>query len=425
MPEHDLIAAAASAAVPGERLPHFVFHGSQYWSPMQVLEAFTELHYAKINNFVPGKGKKVASRVTTLTLVNANSLGGIAHFFEQLAQKISNTAVSFLEAQPPKTISPDTLRKMWEKKVAFRVSQRLSWGKGPNAFFRTGDGDFPNVDENHSSLSHLPERERFQVAYTCAQIDDLLDSYLQSVGEEEIRHRERATASHHAAAVVSSRGAPSAPENNLSGSALENLDASALAMIVRPPNQHAFGQPLLPAAPEGAVAGASTKPRGAQTGIALKKRRDDDSSSVQKVLDFGSSVTSLGSAMMERMKRPSLEEDVAKYSAVSQAVVKVVSTAVVDAVKEWRKPVEIPTPKPSALLRMNPRQLFQSIKDIGAFFGDYPELERNIIGAGLDGPMIARMSDGDVKDFLVSDCKLKTVHANMLIAKVGFWRDSP
>jgi hypothetical protein len=388
---------------------------------IQIHEAFTELHYTKINNFIPGKGKKVASRATVLTLFNANSLGGIAHFFDQVAQKVSSTAPSFLEARPPKTISSDTLRKLFEKKVAFRVAQRLSWGKGPNAFFRTGDGDFPHADENHPSLAHLPERERFQAAYVCVQIDDILDSYLQSVGEEELRHRERC----QQGAVSSNRVAP-ATQDAISGGVFENADASALAMIVRPPNQHAFGQPMLPAAPEGAVAGASTKLRGAHTGVALKKRRDEDSSStVHKVLDFGSAVTSLGSTMLERMKRPTLEEEVAKYSAVSQAVVQVVSSAVVDAVKEWKKPAEIAPPKSSALLRMNSLQLYENIKDIGAYFGTYCELKCNILGAGLDGPTIARMTDADIKEFLISDCQLKAVHATILIAKLASWRDSP
>jgi hypothetical protein len=418
MPEVDLVSAAASAAPSSQRAPHFVFHGSQHWTVEQIREAFTELHYMKVHNFVPGKGKKVASRATTLTLLNAVSLGGVAAFYEAAAQKISTTAVSFLEAKPlPKTIAADTLKKIFEKRLAYRITQRLSWGKGPNAFHRTGDGDdFPNPDMNDPSLMHFPESERFPVAYCCAQIDDLLDSHLQGLAEMEIKHRQQA------AAVAQSNQAPI----EQSGGSLQAMESNSLQMIVRQPNQHAFGQPMLPSAPEGSVSAAACQNRGQHIGGATKRRSNADTTgTVHKVLDFGTSVTNLGASMMERMKRPSLEEEVEKYEKVSKCVVTCVSTAVVDAVKEWKKPAEIQAPKSSALLRMNAQTLFLAIKDSGQFFGNYPQLSIQILSAGLDGATIARMSDEDVKQFLTSDCQLSQVHATILIAKLACWRDTP
>jgi hypothetical protein len=135
--EHDPSQAATAAPAVVERLSNFVFHGTPYWTVTQIHEAFTQLHYTKIPNFVPGKGKKNAAKATTLTHVNANSLGGVHAFYDHVAALISNSSPSFLEALPPKTISCDTLKKLFEKKLAYRVAQRLSWRKGPNAFHRT------------------------------------------------------------------------------------------------------------------------------------------------------------------------------------------------------------------------------------------------------------------------------------------------
>jgi hypothetical protein len=416
MQENGAAVAAPPASRPNERLPHFVYHGSQHWTVTQIHEAFTELHYTKIKDFIPGKGKKVAARATTLTHVNANSLGGIQAFFDHVAQKISSSAPSFVEAQPPKTISSDTLRKIWDKKLAYRVSQRLSWGKGPNAFFRTGDGDFPAADENHALLSHLPEQERFNAAYVCVQIDDILDSHLESAAKEEIAHRERAL---QQASLLSS-----------SGGVLENVDQSALSLIVAPPNQHSFGMPMRPSAQEGSVSSASLFQRGAQVGGAVKKRQgkeNEGQTTVHKVVAFGESVTSIGSAMLERFKKPSPEEEVTmtalKWGTATKSVTEVVSAAAVNFIKEWKKSPEAPLPKTSHLSRMNPAQLLQSIKSIGTFFGCYHSLDTNIIGCGLDGAILSKMSDSDIKEFLMKDCGVNAVHANILIAKLACWRD--
>jgi hypothetical protein len=414
---------------PRVELPHFVFHGTQHWTVTQIHEAFIQIHYMKIQDFNYGKGKKDPKNKATLTVFNAVSLGGVATFFEQAAAAISTKCVSFIEASPAKSIAADTLKKIWKEKVSYRTSQRLSWGKGPCAFNPTGDGDFPNPDPNHESLSHLAgsEKERFEVAYTCVQIDDLLDAYLQVEAEQELARREKRSRPGETAASALPLNSNRSDE---SLSSLEVLDSNGLQLIVRQPNQHSFGTPMLPAAPEGSVSGAASKTRnqhdGKMTAAAnVTKRQKDDTSAVHKVLDFGTAVTGLGVSMMERMKRPTVEEEVSKYSAVSQAVVQVVSTAVVDAVKEWKKPAEIQAPKSSLLLRMTPQVLLQAIKDSGEMFASYPQLASNILSAGLDGATIARMSDADVKEFLISDCQVKTIHANILIAKLACWRDLP
>jgi hypothetical protein len=423
----DVIVAIVVQNKMTEHLPHFVFHGSQHWTATQIHEAFIQIHYMKIQDFNFGKGKKDPKNKATLTIFNAVSLGGVATFFEQAAETISTKCVSFVEASPSKKIAADTLKKIWKEKVSYRTSQRLSWGKGPNAFNETGDGDFPNPDPNHESLAHLAvsEKERFDVAYTCLQIDDLLDAYLQVEAEQELAHREKLRRQNTQAGGAAS-ALNALPPRDESLSALDRVDSNALQLIVHQPNQHSFGKPMLPAAPDGSVAAAASKTRNAQDGkMTAPKRQKEDASAVHKVLDFGTAVTGLGVSMMERMKRPTVEEEVSKYSAVSQAVVQVVSTAVVDAVKEWKKPAEIQAPKPSLLLRMTPQTLLQAIKDSGEFFATYPQLTSNILSVGLDGATIARMPDADVKEFLISDCQVKTIHANILIAKLACWRDLP
>lgn len=426
MPEHEPLQAADAEPLPvAGRLPNFVFHGSHHWTVTQVHEAFTQLHYTKIQNFVPGKGKKNPAKATTLTLVNANSLGGTLALYDQVAATISSTAVSFLEASPPKTIAGDTLKKLFEKKLAHRVAQRLSWRKGPSAFHRTGDGDFPAADENHASLAHLPsQQERFQAAYVCTQIDDILDSHLESVANEEIAYRERAAAAQQASAPSGS--ANSAPES--SGSVLQNEDAHALAVIVREPIQHSFGMPMRPAAKEGSVSTASVLHRGEHSGTAAKrKKKDENETTVHKVVAFGESVTTLGSAMLERFKRPSQEDEVAmtalKWGTAAKTVNEVVSVAAVNFAREWKKAPEAPPPKITRLSQMNPTQLLASIKSIGVFFGDYPALDTNIIGCGLTGATLSKMSDTDIKEFLVANCTLSAVHANIVIANLACWRD--
>ncbi len=430
--EHDPSQDATAAPAVVERLPNFVFHATPYWTVTQIHEAFTQLHYTKMSNFVPGKGKKNAAKATTLTHVNANSLGGVHTFYDHVAAVISNSSPSFLEAQPPKTISGDTLRKLFEKKLAYRVTQRLSWRKGPNAFHRTGDGDFPLADENHPSLAHLPsDRERFQTAYACTQIDDILDSHLESVSKEEIAHRERA-AQHISSALSGAGSANGAPESSGSGSALEHLDASALSIVVAQPNQHAFGLPMRPAAAEGSVSSAAVVIRSGHAGSASNKRAkpDPNATTVHKVVAFGDSVTSLGAAMLERFKRPpqpSPEEEAAmialKWGTAAKSVIEVVSSAAVNFAKEWKKTPEVLPPKITQLSKMNPAQLLNSIKSIGVTFTKYPALDTNIIGCGLDGEMLSKMPDTDIKEFLVQDCSVNAVHANILIAKLACWRD--
>ena len=426
MPESEPSQAAA-AAVPAvvERLPHFVFHATTHWTVPQVREAFTELHYTTIQNFVPGKGKKNASKATTLTHFNARSLDGLQAFYDHVAAKISNSSVSFLEANPAKTITGDTLKKLFEKKLAHRIKQRLSWRKGPNAFHRTGDGDFPGLDENHASLAHLPnEKDRFDTAFLCAQIDDILDSHLEIVAREEVAYRERAA--QQASALNRSADGASG-----SGSAVENLDQNALAVVAVQPKQHSFGTSMRPAPVEGSVSSAAVLHRGDHVGSATagKKRPkiDDNATTVHKVVAFGESVTSIGSAMLERFRKPSQDEEVAmtalKWGTAAKTVTEVVSTAAVNFAKEWKKAPEAPPPKTTRLSQMNPSQLLQSIKSVGPIFGAYSNLDTNIIGCGLDGATLSKLSDPDIKEFLMRDCGLNAVHANILIGKLACWRD--
>ncbi len=278
-------------------LPTFTMHASSAWSVDQVLEAFTEIHYGKFE-FIPGKGKKDEKKKTTVTAINAHMIGGVLHFFEKAASKISTTCPAFCDAIPRKTISGETLRKMWSGKVEYRIAQRLSWGKGPNAFHETGDGDFPDLDGDVEKImgkgsATFTKDKRFDLCFKNAQIDDLIDVHLRNLSEAEEAHRKRAS-------------------TDSSGSLVANLHDGALVLFRKDAGATCFGKSMNPPAKEGDVSGASmlrsrVNTQGFKKGNfdeSCKRSKVDDG--VEKSLSFGNSVVNLGDRMLAAMS-PSVE----------------------------------------------------------------------------------------------------------------------
>jgi hypothetical protein len=220
---------------------------------------------------------------------------------------------------PKKTIAGDTLRKLWSSKVEYRVTQRLSWGKGPNAFHETGDGDFPALDGNlgqrngSMSLSAASADAKFELCFMNAQIDDILDTHLAKLCECEDQYRKKG------------------PQEK-SGSAVAEFSNHALVVFQKEPPQTCFGKPMNPSAKPGHVAAAALTRRGDQSGdiTSEKRRRGDDC--VQKSLNFGNSVVALGDKMLDHLAPPKLEDLQSRATATATAYASVVREGVLEGV---------------------------------------------------------------------------------------------
>jgi hypothetical protein len=364
----------------------------------QVHEAMTEIHYAKIE-YVPGKGKKNMSNKVIVTAVNCNLLCGVLHFWDETAKLVGANCPSFCDHG--KTVTGPTLRLMFEKKVQYRIDQRTSWGKGHNVFHETGDGDFPDMGPDQQAPKD------FQDKYTCAQIDDIIDSHLMQLAEQEAMQRNRSEGGNGGAA-----------------SALAQVSEQQLVLFQAPLAAHAFGKALDPAAQEGSVSKASTTRRSANPGGAVVKRgRDTDG--IEKSLSFANSVVSLGDKMLLAMKKPdplTAEELDARTRSTVKIVSDAVSCAVVEGIREWKKPCE-PTPaKPTFLSAMGTAQLLQSIRSIGPAFSNHQGLASHIADIGLTGNILSKLADTEIKE-LLAEAGLSTVLSNVLLGQFKSWSE--
>jgi hypothetical protein len=309
--------SSISATAKPNALPLFTSHGNTSWTVQQIKQAFTEIHYSSFD-FIPGKGKKDETKKTKVTAVNAHIIGGVLHFFEKAAAKICDNCPAFRDTIPKKTITGETLRKLWNSKVEYRVSQRSSWGKGPNAFHETGDGDFPELDgelgDKKVSVS-LSKDEKFDMCFLNAQIDDILDAHLAKLCEHEEQYRKGQSSSHEK-----------------SGSAVAEFTNQALVLFQKDPSQTCFGKLMKPAAKPGHVAAASLIRRSEQSGemTAEKRRRGEDC--VQKSLNFGNSVVALGEKMLDHLAPPKLEDIESMAKATATAYASVVRDGVLEGV---------------------------------------------------------------------------------------------
>ncbi len=346
-------------------------------------------------DYVPGKGKKDDAKKTKITILNAHIINGTLFFFEKAAELISSNSPAFVDVN--KTISGPTLRAMWEKKVEYRIKQRISWGKGPNAFVETGSGDFPNLQ----GFSNLGADAAFEKSWICAQIDDALDTHLKNLSAQEQRQREG-----------------NGDRTAAASSALSGHESQALVIFQQAPAQHAFGKPMMPAANEGEVANASLKRRGDQSGTATTKRLSSKDGYVEKSLQFGSSVTSLGEKMVAAIQPASLEVLAARSQATASAYAGVFKEAVVEGIKEWRSAPA----KSSQLLAMTTSDVITKIKGIGIMFSANTTFEGQMLACGMNGATMSCMSDADLKDFFEKQCSFQAFQASILVASIKSWQ---
>jgi hypothetical protein len=376
------------------KLPFFTNHTSPAWTLNQIQQAFTEIVYCSFD-YVPGKGKKDDAKKTKITILNAHIINGTLFFFEKAAELISSNSPAFVDVN--KTISGPTLRAMWEKKVEYRIKQRISWGKGPNAFVETGSGDFPNLQ----GFSNLGADAAFEKSWICAQIDDALDTHLKNLSAQEQRQREG-----------------NGDRTAAASSALSGHESQALVIFQQAPAQHAFGKPMMPAANEGEVANASLKRRGDQSGTATTKRLSSKDGYVEKSLQFGSSVTSLGEKMVAAIQPASLEVLAARSQATASAYAGVFKEAVVEGIKEWRSAPA----KSSQLLAMTTSDVITKIKGIGIMFSANTTFEGQMLACGMNGATMSCMSDADLKDFFEKQCSFQAFQASILVASIKSWQ---
>lgn len=247
-------------------------------------------------------------------------------------------------------------------------------------------------------FGNVSSDEKFQLAFQCAQIDDILDSHLQELSEQESKHRNDAQGS--------------------SGSAVSDVGSEALVLFSRQPAAHAFGQPLNPAAAPGVVASASTQRRGENPSTSTKRARGD--AAIENSLNFGSSVVDLGNKMMQAMAKPTVEESVKRTAATAEAMLTVIEKGVSRCIKEYKKPT-VNSSINSRLSRMKCSDLIAAIKSISAAWDKNCTLHETIIDIGLNGKNIANMEDSQIRDFLTQDGGLAATKANILIAEIKSW----
>ena len=384
----------ATPNTPLKKLSYFTNHSSHAWTVDQVYQAFTQILCSSFD-YVPGKGKKDESKKTKITILNAHIINGTLHFFEKAAETINANCPAFRDVK--KTISGTTLRSMWEKKLEYRVKQRSSWGKGPNAFHATGDGDFPELD----GIKHCSKDAAFAIAFTCAQIDDVLDTHLMNLSAQERRHR-------------AGNGAPGGEGDH----ALAGASSQALVLFQSLPGQTAFEKPMMPPAKDGAVVGSSLKRLTQQTGTAVTKRINSKDEQVEKSLQFGSSVISLGDKMVAAIQPPTLEALAERSKASALAYAGVFKEAVIEGIREWKS-----TPAmPKQLLSMTTSDVVTKIKEIGTMFSSNTIFEAQLLACGMRGATLSYMSDSDLKEFFEKQCAFQSFQAAILVASIKSWQ---
>lgn len=387
-------AGGNSPVTPAKKLPMFTDHSSPQWTLDQVHEAFGQILYASFD-YVPGKGKKDGSKKTKINILNAHVINGVIFFFDKAAELINMKCPAFRDSKPKATtISWFTLRAMWKQKLEYRIKQRLSWGKGPNAFHETGDGDFP--------LNGF-EAERdsnFDRAFVNAQIDDILDTHLMNLSEQEQSRR-------------TGDGAEAAVDHALTG-----VNSQALVLFGSAPAQTGFGKPMNPPARDGAVAGSSLKRLSQQTGTAVTKRINSKDTNLEKSLQFGDSVMSLGEKMVAAIQPPTLEALGERSKASAVAYAGVFKEAVAEGIREWKNPPA----RSQQFLSMTTSDVIQKIKQIGTLFSNNSTFEAQLIACGINGATLSCMGDVDLKDFFEKQCAFQPYQAAILVASIKSWQ---
>jgi hypothetical protein len=66
-------------------------------------------------------------------------------------------------------------------------------------------------------------------------------------------------------------------------------------------------------------------------------------------------------------------------------------------------------------------ELRKKISEISDFFRDNDGLHGSLTAYGIDGAMLAFMSDQDIEDFFVKTCNLSKMSSAMLMAKIKSW----
>ena len=357
-------------------------------------QAFGQILYASFD-YVPGKGKKDESKKTKINILNAHVINGVMFFFDKAAELISTKCPAFCDTKPKSTtISGHTLRFQWKQKLEYRVKQRLSWGKGPNAFHETGDGDFP-LDGLEGDRDGAFER-----AFKCAQVDDILDTHLMNLSEQEQRRR-------------NGDGAGAAVDHALSGA-----NSQALVLFQNAPAQTAFGKPMNPPAKDGAVAGSSLKRLSQQTGTAVTKRSNSKDENLEKSLQFGNSVMSLGDKMVAAIQPPTLEALAERSKASAVAYAGVFKEALVEGIREWKSTPAVP----QQLLSMTTSDVVTKIKEIGTMFSSNTIFEAQLLACGMRGATLSCMSDSDLKEFFEKQCAFQPYQAAILVASIKSWQ---
>ena len=394
-PVSEIVVVADGQATPPKKLPYHTNHATSQWNLDQVYEAFNQILYCSFD-YIPGKGKKDETKKTKITILNAHVIEGVLFYWDEAAKLISAKCPAFRDTKPKATsISGVTLRGMWEKKIEYRIKQRSSWGKGPNAFHETGSGDF--VLDGFEGSRDLA----FERAFVCAQIDDILDTHLMNLSTQEQRRRD----GDNAGAVGGDH-------------ALSGVNAQALVLFQSGPNQTAFGKPMMPPAKDGDVANASLKRLNQQIGGAVTKRRNSKDDHVDKTLQFGNSVMTLGDKMAAAIQPPTLEALAERSKASAVAYASVFKEAVVEGIREWRSAPA----KSTKLLSMTASDVVTKIKEIGTMFSANTTFEAQLLSSGMNGATLSCMSDIDLKEFFEKQCMFQSYQAAILVASIKSWQ---
>jgi len=321
--------------------------------------------------------------------------GSKAVFWEQVAKNATQSP-AFLEKE--KVVIASTAKSFCEESVDHKRKRMEKGETHEGAYLDTGTGG--SDDEDGPPASRQERRLRAAAADISYEIEELLHVHVSKILEREIEE------------AGGGRGDPSAASGKI-------------AQGMAPVHSKKTYDPPAPLKDLENAALHGSKNKKAKHGGDTSDLRAVREKQVQKHVTAQGDFNALVQQGLTGLKKPTAEESIAVAQGTAQAYVtagcSALDTLVTKGIEMWKKPVpESPKP-PTALRQMSCAELWAKICEVGTIFKNNSKLQAEIATNGIDGAMLAFMSDADILEFFMGSCEVARLQASMLLAKIKFW----
>ena len=321
--------------------------------------------------------------------------GSIAVFWEQVAKNATQSP-AFLEKS--KVVVASTAKSFCEASVDHKRKRMEKGETHEGAYLDTGGGG--SDDEDGLPGNRQERRLRAAAADISFEIEELLHVHVTKILEREIEE------------AGGGRGGPSAA-------------GGRIAQGMAPVQSKKSYNPPAPLKDLENVSLHGSKNKKSKHGGDTSDLKAVREKQVQKHVTAQSDFNHLVQQGLTGLKKPTAEESIAIAQGTAQAYVtagcSALDTLVTKGIEMWKAPARESPKPPTALKQMSCAELWVKICEVGTIFKNNSTLQAEIEANGIDGAMLAFMSDADIVEFFVDSCGLAKLQASMLLAKIKFW----